>query len=139
MTEQELNQVRDLHKKIRDLEKLLATLRSRAEDIVPAREGLPQSSDIQSKVENLALKIVEKTIELESLHEQILAATATLTESICLQISDPNQRTVMLLRYVHCMHFRDIGFQTGYSDRKVFSLHHDALKKFAVEMQFACS
>lgn len=129
MTEQDLNRVRDLNKKIRDLEKLLATLRSRAEDIVPAREGLPKPTDIQSKVENLALKIVEKTIELESLHEQILSATATLTEAICLRISDPNQRAVSLLRYVHCLHFRDIGFQLGYSDRKVFQLHHDALEK----------
>lgn len=129
MTEQELNQVRDLSKRIRDLENLLATLRKRAEDIVPARDGLPQSTDIHSKVESLALKIVEKTIELESLHEQILAATATLTESICLKITDPNQRAVLLLRYVHCMTFRDIGFQLNYSDRKVFQLHHDALEK----------
>lgn len=131
MTEQDLNRVRDLNKKIRDLEKLLATLRSRAEDIVPAREGLPQSSDIQSKVENLALKIVEKTIELESLHEQILSATATLTEAICLHTSDPNQRAVMLLRYVHCMRFRDIAFQLGKSDARIYQLHHDALENFS--------
>ena len=129
MTEQDLNRIRDLSKRIRDLEKLLATLRSRAEDISPARDGLPKPTDIQSKVENLALKIVEKSIELDSLHEEILNATIVLTEAICLHISDPVQRAVMLLRYVHCMRFRDIGFQLGYSDRKVFALHHDALEK----------
>lgn len=133
MTEQDLNQVRGLNKRIRDLENLLATLRKRAEDIVPAREGLPQSTDIHSKVESLALKIVEKTIELESLHEQILKATATLTESICLRIKDPNQRAVLLLRYVHCLHFRDIGFQLDKSDATVFRIHHDALKKMIVQ------
>ena len=133
MTAQELNQVRDLSKRIRDLENLLATLRKRAEDIVPAREGMPQSTDIHSKVESLALKIVEKTIELESLHEQILSATATLTESICLQITDPNQRAVLLFRYVHCMTFRDIGFQLDKSDATVFRLHHDALEKMIVQ------
>ena len=130
MTEQDLNRVRDLHKRIRDLENLLATLRKRAGDIVPAREGLPQSSDIHSKVESLALKIVEKTIELESLHEQILEATATLTKAICVRVPDPSQCAVLLFRYVHCLHFRDIGFQTGYSDRKVFTLHRDGVDKF---------
>lgn len=131
MTEQDLNRVRDLNKKIRDLEKLLATLRSRAEDIVPARDGMSKPTDIQSKVENLALKIVEKTIELESLHRQILEATATLTESICRRISEPNQRAVMLLRYVHCMRFRDIAFQLGKSDARIYQLHHDALENFS--------
>ena len=131
MTEQDLNRVRDLHKRVRDLENLLATLRKRAGDIVPAREGLPQSTDIHSKVESLALKIVEKTIELESLHRQILEATATLTESICRHISEPNQRAVMLLRYVHCMRFRDIAFQLGKSDARIYQLHHDALENYS--------
>ena len=133
MTEQDLNRVRDLHNRIRDLENLLATLRKRAGDIVPAREGLPQSSDIHSKVESLALKIVEKTIELESLHKQILEATETLTKAICLQISDPNQRTVMLLRYVYCLHFRDIGFRLDKSDATVYRLHHDAALKMTTQ------
>lgn len=133
MTEQDLNRVRDLNKKIRDLEKLLATLRSRAEDIVPASDGMPKPTDIQSKVENLALKIVEKTIELESLHEQILSATATLTEAICLRISDPAQRAVLLLRYVHCLHFRDIGFKLDKSDATIFRLHHEAAERMIVE------
>jgi len=130
MTEQELNRVRDLHKRIRDLENLLATLRKRAGDIVPAREGLPQSTDIHSKVESLALKIVEKTIELDLLHEQILTATASLTKNICVRVPDPAQCAVLLFRYVHCMRFRDIGFQTGYSDRKVFALHREGIEKF---------
>ena len=133
MTEQDLNRVRDLHKKIRDLEKLLATLRSRAEDISPARDGLPKPTDIQSKVENLALKIVEKSIELDSLHEEILNATIVLTEAICLHISDPVQRAVMLLRYVHCLHFRDIGFKLNKSDATIFRLHHEATEKMIVQ------
>lgn len=133
MTEQELNRVRDLHKRIRDLENLLATLRKRAGDIVPAREGLPHSTDIHSKVESLALKIVEKTIELDLLHKQILTATAALTESICRHISEPNQRAVMLLRYVHCLHFRDISFRLDKSDATVYRLHHDAAQKMIVQ------
>ena len=128
MTEQELNQVRDLHKRISELENLLATLRKRAGDIVPAREGLPQSTDIHSKVESLALKIVENTIELESLHEQILKSAATLTEAICTQTSDPKQRAGLRRRYGHCVRFRESGFLRQYSDRKVFALHHDALE-----------
>ena len=132
MTEQELNQVRNLSKRIRDLENLLTTLRKRAEDITPVCDGLPKPTDIHSRVEFLALKIVEKTIELESLHEQILSATVTLTEAICKEIADPNQRAVLLLRYVHCMHFRDIGFRLDKSDATVYRLHHDAAQKMIV-------
>ena len=135
MTEQELNQVRELNVKIKTIENQLSILRKRAEDLVPKRDGLPHSSGIHSKVESLALKIVEASEGLPALHEQITQAAAVLTEKICREVDEPNQRTVLILRYVFCMNFRDISFQTGYSDRKVFALHHDALKI----LQLTCS
>lgn len=129
MTERELNSVRDLHKQIRELENHLATLHKRIEDITPKNDGMPHATTIQSKVEKLALEIVEACRERDSLDEQILAATAQLTPKICQAVTDPQERTVVLLRYISCMHFRDIAFQLKFSDRKVYALHGDALKK----------
>lgn len=129
MTEKELNSVRDLNKQIRDLENHLATMRKRAEDITQTLDGMPHATTIQSKIENLALKIVEGGRELEILHQQIISATARLTEKICREVTDPQERTVVILRYVSCMHFRDIGFQLGKSDARIFQLHRDALSK----------
>ena len=132
MTEKELNSVRVLHEQIQAVEKQLSTLRKHAEDITPKLDGLPHATTIQSKVENLALKIVERCKELEALHEQIIAATADLTQKICDKIKNPQERTVIIFRYISCMTFRDIGFEMGKSDARVFQLHHDALEKIIV-------
>lgn len=139
MTEQELNRVRELSAQIKAIENHLATLRKRAEDITPALDGMPHGSAIQSKVEKLALKIVESGKELESLHDQVIKATAQLTGDICRAVTDPQERTVIILRYISCLHFRDIAFQLGFSDRKVYALHHAALEKLAVDVQLVCS
>ncbi len=128
MTEKELNRVRDLHGRIRDTEKFLATLRKRAEDLTPKLDGMPHAQTIQSKVELLALDIVEKCNELNSLHEQIIDVTAHLTEQLCHDVPEPNQRTVMILRYVSCLRFRDIALAMELSERKVFELHHTAIE-----------
>ena len=121
--------------KIKTIENQLSILRKRAEDLVPKRDGLPHSSDIKSKVESLALKIVEASEGLPALHEQITKAAAILTEKICREIDEPNQRTVLIFRYVFCMNFRDISFQLDKSDATIFRLHHDALKNLRVQIK----
>ena len=135
MTEQELNRVRELNAQIREIEVHLTTLRNRAHDITPKLDGMPHASTIRSQVESLALKIVEESLKLDELHARIVSEAANLTREICQLVSDPQERTVMILRYVSCMRFRDIGFQMNKSDRKVFALHHDALKN----LQLPCS
>ena len=133
MTERELYRVRKLNERIKATENLLAVLRARAESVtVPKFDGLPRAKTIQSRAENLALKIVEESRELESLHEQIISATAQLTAQICRLVEDSQERTVLILRYVSCMHFRNIGFRLGKSDASIFRTHRDALKKLSV-------
>lgn len=132
MTEKELNSVRELHRQIRDLENHLATLHKRIEDITPKNDGLPHATTIQSKVEKLALEIVETCRERDVLSEEILSATRNLTEQICRETISPHERTILILRYVSCLRFRDISFQTGKSDARIFQIHRDALKKIIV-------
>lgn len=133
MTGQELNCVRELNSKIREIELHLTTLRSRADDITPKLDGLPHASTIRSQVESLALKIVEESLQLDELHSRIVSEAANLTKEICRLVSDPQERSVMILRYVSCMRFRDISFRLGKSDATIFRLHHDALAKLIVQ------
>lgn len=133
MTEQELNRVRELSTRIKAVENHLAELHKHAEDIASNNDGMPRASTIQSKVESLALKIVESGKELESLHDQIIKATAQLTGDICRAVSDPQERTVVILRYISCLHFRDICAQLGKSDARVYQLHRAAVFKILAD------
>ena len=55
----ELNVVRELIQKLKREEQRLQALRTNAENIVPILDGLPHAKTAQSKVERLALKIIE--------------------------------------------------------------------------------
>lgn len=46
MTEQELNIVRELNKKIRNAEHRLEVLRNNAENVVPILDGLPHATEV---------------------------------------------------------------------------------------------
>lgn len=131
MTEKELNSVRELNKQIRRQEQHLQALRLSAENLVPILDGLPHSNEAKSRVEKIALMIIESERELDSLRAQLDRASEDLPARIHDEISDVQERTVLLLRYVACMRFRDIAFQLEMSERRVFQIHHDALKSFS--------
>lgn len=131
MTDKELNAVRDLHNKIRDLERHLQALRRSAQNIVPVIDGLPHSSDVKSRVEKLALKIVEDECELSDLREQFAISALDLTEQI--NRSDQlnqQEKSILLMRYVACMNFQDIWLEMQISDNRAFYLHRTAVKNF---------
>ena len=129
MTEKELNIVRELKKQIRDLERHLQALRLSAENLVPILDGLPHSNSAKSRVEKIALMIIESERELENLRAQLDRASEELPARIHDEVSDVQERTLLLLRYVACMRFRDIAFQLERSEARVFQIHHDVLKK----------
>lgn len=131
MTEKELNSVRELNKQIRRQEQHLQALRLSAENLVPILDGLPHSNEAKSRVEKIALMIIESERELDSLRAQLDRASEELPARIHDEVSDVQERTVLLLRYVACMRFRDIAFQLEMSERRVFQIHHDALKSFS--------
>jgi len=131
MTEKELNSVRELNKQIRRQEQYLQALRLSAENLVPILDGLPHSNVAKSRVEKSVLMIIESERELENLRAQLDRASEDLPARIHDEVSDVQERTVLLLRYVACMRFRDIAFQLEMSERRVFQIHHDALKSFS--------
>ena len=133
MTERELNEARDLKERIRELERHIAALRLSAADIVPALDGMPHATDIKSKVEKLAARIVDDERELESIRAEFCAAAITIATRIQNADLKRQEKTLLILRYVVCMNFRDISFQMGLSDATTFRTHRDGLKKMTVD------
>lgn len=130
MTEHELNRVRDLRTRMRDLERHLQALRLSAANIVPIIDGLPHSTDIRRRVEMNVVKIVDTERELDQLREEYVNAAIDLEGQINSAPLDLQEKTILILRYVACKNFRDIEFELKSNDARVFYLHRTAQKKF---------
>lgn len=130
MTDKDLNRVRDLNKRIRDLERHLQALRISAANIVPILDGLPHSSEVKSRVERIAINIVEHERELAELREEFVNAALELQTAIEAAPLNLLEKTVLIMRYVACMNFRDIEFELETTDARVFYMHRTATKNF---------
>ena len=130
MTEKELNVVRELKKQIRDLERHLQSLRISAENLVPILDGLPHSTEVKSRVEKLALMIIEDERELDTLREKILLAKSELLDKILREIDEPSIQTLLVLRYVECLSFKETARRMHFTLRYIFKLHTKFLKEF---------
>ena len=130
MTEQELNSVRELKKRIRDLESHLQSLRTAAENLTPILDGLPHSTERKSRVEKIALMIVEDTRELESLRKELIPAKSKLADIILREVEDITVQTLLVLRYVECCPVKEVARRMQYSVRAVFKMHAHFLKEF---------
>ena len=128
MTVQEINKARELCKRIRELERQIAALCLSRDNIVPVLDGMPHATEIKSKVEKLALRIVENQRVLESLRVEFEAEKARLVSVIMTEFDDPTEQSLLLLRYVACLPFREIARRMQYGLRHVFKLHDQLVK-----------
>ena len=129
MTEHELYQVKDLKKRIKDLEKKLQTLKMSASNLVPIIDGLPHATQAKSRVERIALMIVDCDRELKSLRDRLVQAKTELTDKIMCDLNEPIIQTLLILRYVECLPFKDIAHRMVFNLRYVFKLHDKILKE----------
>ena len=128
MTEKELNSVRNLKKRIRDVERHLQALRLSAENLVPILDGLPHSTEAKSRVEKIALMIIEHERELETLHERIISAKSELVDKILREVDEPTLQALAALRYVECLSYKETARRMTFTLRHVFRLHAKFLK-----------
>ncbi|MBQ7453955.1 MAG: hypothetical protein IJS69_02740 [Selenomonadaceae bacterium] len=94
---------------------------------------MPHARNATSRVENISLKIIESEKELEGLREEFDTVAGQLADKIKIAPLSPQEREVLILRYVACERFRDISFQTHYSDAHVFHLHRSAVDKILAD------
>ena len=128
MTESELNVVRDMKKRIRDLERHIEDLRLAVQNITPILDGLPKSTEIKSRVETLALKIVECDRELVDLRERLPHEQTRLAELILREVSVPALQGFAVLRYVACVSFKETAHRMHITLRHAFRLNEKFFK-----------
>ena len=119
MTEKDLNCVRELNKSIRDRERHLYKLRLSVENLTPILDGLPHASEAKSRVERLALNIVEVERDLDSLREQFQQEQSRLVNIIMREVDEPILQTLLILRYVECLSFNEIARRLQFSLRSI--------------------
>ncbi len=152
MTYEELNEVRTLKEKITKTKRKIKAL----EDCVkPASvkfsrefeydektgkvvgsytclDVMPKSANTTSPTELLAVILTDEKKELAALQERLKVTIPELTAKIQEIFKDKAEQTLLILRYVACEYFRDIGFKLGYSEQHVYYLHNRIIKKLRV-------
>lgn len=134
MTVTELNSVRDLRQRIREQERRLNALRLSVQNLTPLLDGMPHSRSQTSRVEKIVVKAADLEREIESLRDECAAAAVTLTDKISAANLESHEETILILRYVACMNFRDIEFELGMSDARIFYLHRNSLRKVKADL-----
>lgn len=128
MNEQELNEARDKSKRIRELERHLEALRLSVENIVPVLDGMPHAKEAKSKVERIALQIIDSEHKIEVLRGELECIKTHLANVIMTKVDNPSHQTLLFLRYVSCLSFKEISRRMRCSLRHVFRLHEQFFK-----------
>lgn len=129
MTVSEINKARELSKRIRELERQMSALILSRDNIVPVLDGMPHATEVKSKVERLAVRIVESERELEGLRSEFEQEKTRIANAVMLAFDVPTEQSLLLLRYVSCLSFREIARRMHYGLRYVFKLHDRLVKE----------
>lgn len=123
---------------VRDLQKILGNELDRRRQLEAAIttlthfDGLPRPRNFGSRVERLALLLIEVTETLRDLRERIINAAVKLTEFLIRADLTADEREVLTLRYVTGLSFREISCRTNLSIGHVFKTHRRAFKRIVV-------
>ena len=138
MTLSELNEVRNLKKRLEGEQKKLNALKivvgafphkyGQSEEGGAGSGGTPKSA-----FESYVVQIADTEKNIEKLQNELTQAVPRLTEKIQNEVANTDEQTLLIYRYVACKFFRDIGFLMGYSEARVYSLHREILKKLIVD------
>lgn len=133
MTFAELNEVRVLKKQIAAEKQKIAALRDSINSVTSKLEPTPKGATTESRIEGLAVLIVDTEAKINRLQARLQQAVPELTEKILAEKLDSAEQTLLINRYIACKYFRDIGFLMGYSERRVYQVHGQILKKISVD------
>ena len=130
MTANELYSVRNLKNKVKLLEQARASLLATAEDLASVVDDMPRSQEVKSRVEKLAIKILEIDAQLDSVREQMIQAEIELAKKIVAEVANPTLQKFAILCYVKCLSYKEIAAEMGYTRRNVYFLRCKFLKLF---------
>ena len=138
MTLSELNEVRNLKKRLEGEQKKLNALKivvgafphkyGQSEEGGAGSGGTPKSA-----FESYVVQIADTEKNIEKLQNELTQAVPRLTEKIQNEVANTDEQTLLIYRYVACKFFRDIGFLMGYSEQHIYFLHNKILKNLRVD------
>lgn len=125
-----LNCVRELKERIVTAEAELLNLRGLAQNLVPTIDGMPTARSLDSRVERLSVKVVYAERELDRLKSEFDRQAALLFDEIQRRVKTTQAATVVTLRFVTCLSFRQIARRINYSLRQVFRLNQQGVTEY---------
>lgn len=133
MTFTELNEVRTLKKQIAAEKQKITALRDSINSVTSKLEPTPKGTTTESRIEVLAVLIVDTEAKINRLQARLQQAVPELTEKILAEKLDSAEQTLLINRYIACKYFRDIGFLMGYSENWIYWKHNQILKKIRAD------
>ena len=124
MTEEELNAARKIHAKIVRLRDQLGDLRKTGGLRATGKEISVQCAGGVGVCQICA----ELEDEITGLEKQWEIERAILRRALEKAPLDETGRKLMLLRYVECKPWREIGLLIGYTERQTYRIHQAAIK-----------
>ena len=129
MTEEKLNSVRQLNKRLKSARQRLAVLRQSAEDLVKVLDGMPKAQSPNSQVERLAVLCADQEALVRRLRAAMELSAINLIDDLRRIPLTPLELEILILRYALCENFRDIGFEKKMSDARVYQIHREGVIK----------
>ena len=130
MTFDELNVVRVLKSKIQTEKNYLLALRDCAESMTGEIDGLPKGNFATPKIESLTAAIIESEGKLTALQTELNLAIPALINKIQSEIKNEQIQKLLIYRFVMCKYFREIARLMCYSERRIYQMYKNTLKKF---------
>lgn len=91
---------------------------------------------VQTSPEDKMSRIMAQLDDVDRKIIQQIMKEQSLIDKIGKQIDDvaqPQYRAILALRYLNCLPWPTIAERMGYSERRVYQLHGEALAEFAVK------
>ena len=124
-----LSTVFELEEKISAARYELENLKSLATATTRQMDGLPRSTSTTSRVESLAVKIMDCERRLAELVEEKICRQVDLTLEISERVTG-NAAIVLILRYSSCKTFAEIARAMSLSRPRISALHKQGLSLF---------
>ena len=125
-----IDSVAVLRKKIAALEARLIDLRNLATATTKILDGMPHAKSRASPVERITVAIIETENELSAARSELQNLQPSLATAIIERVKAPALATVLILRDVQCLSFRETARRMNYCLRNVFNLHASAVAEF---------
>ena len=90
------------------------------------------SSSFQNGTENRLIKLAEIKKQIEALQHELEKVTYTIEDFIEKSNIDEKYQVVLIHRYCYLETFSKIANDLGFSERYIYNLHKNAMKKISI-------